>query len=162
MTIALLLMLKQVYGINKRYDDKPEELAANATAKGKAPFKHWVNCYGDARSSILLSMEGRIKAADMVFDNAKMLWDKLPLAYLSTLKFNIIDIREDSWSIKLKGFGDFYNFTAQIDRKVNDYNLCPGPIPPSTTDTDAASMNAVKTITNLSEQDLIFNPLSAM
>jgi len=47
--IALLLEPKQVYGIMKGYDDKPEEPAANATATEKAAFKDWMNRHGVAR-----------------------------------------------------------------------------------------------------------------
>jgi acylphosphatase len=36
--MALLLKQMQVYGIIKGYDDKPEELVANATATEKAAF----------------------------------------------------------------------------------------------------------------------------
>jgi hypothetical protein len=37
--MALLFEQKQVYGIIKRYDNKPEEPAANATSTEKALFK---------------------------------------------------------------------------------------------------------------------------
>jgi len=49
--MALLLEQKQVYGIIKGYDDKPEEPAANATATAKADFKDWMNRHGVARST---------------------------------------------------------------------------------------------------------------
>jgi hypothetical protein len=44
--MALLLEQKQVHGIIKGYDDKPEEPAANATATEKASFTDWMNCHG--------------------------------------------------------------------------------------------------------------------
>jgi hypothetical protein len=53
---ALLLEQKQVYGIIKGYDDKPEEPAADVTATEKAAFKDWMNRHGVARSTILLGM----------------------------------------------------------------------------------------------------------
>jgi hypothetical protein len=78
--MALLLEQKQVYSIIKGYDDKPEEPAANATAREKAAFKDWMNCNGVARSTILHGMEPRIQAEYTVVDNAKMLWEKLASA----------------------------------------------------------------------------------
>jgi hypothetical protein len=100
--MALLLEQKQVYGIIKGYDDKPEEPAANATATEKAAFKDWMHRNGVARSTILLGMEPRIQAEYMVVDDAKTLWEKLASAYKSKLKLNIFEIREDLWSIKLQ------------------------------------------------------------
>jgi hypothetical protein len=47
--MALLLAPKQVYGIIKGYDNKPEEPAANATATGKAAFQDWNNHHSVAR-----------------------------------------------------------------------------------------------------------------
>jgi len=104
--MALLLEQKQVYGIIKGYDDKPEEPAANATATEKAAFKDWMNRHGVARSTILLGMEPRIQAEYTVVDDSKTLWEKLASAYKSKLKLNIFKIREDLWSIKLQDCGD--------------------------------------------------------
>jgi hypothetical protein len=71
--MALLLEKKQVYGIIKGYDGKPDERAANATATDKAAFKDWMNRHGGARSTILLGMDPRIQAKDTVVDDAKTL-----------------------------------------------------------------------------------------
>jgi len=149
--MGLLLEQKQVYGIIKGYNDKPEEQAANATATEKAAFKDWMNRHGVAWSTILLGMEPRIQAEYTVVDDAKTLWEKLASAYKSKLKLNIFEIREDLWSIKLQDCGDVDNYASRIDRKVKDYNLCAGP---TTTDTDADA-NA-KTIAKMSEQEHIF------
>jgi hypothetical protein len=151
--MALLLEQKQVYGTINGYDDKPEEPAANATAKEKAAFKDWMNRHGVTRSTILLGMEPRIQAEYTVIDDAKTLWEKLASAYKSKLKLNIFEIREDLWSIKLQDCGDVDNYASQIDRKVKDYNLCAGP---STTDTDATDTDSAKTIAKMSEQEHSF------
>jgi len=151
--MALLLEQKQVYGIIKGYDDKPEEPAANATATEKAAFKDWMNRHGVARSTILLGMEPRTQAEYTVVEDAKTLWEKLASAYKSKLKLNIVEIREDLWSIKLQDCGDVDNYAWQIDRKVKDYNLCAGP---STTDTDATDTYSAKTIAKMSEKEHIF------
>jgi len=150
--MALLLEQKQVYGIIKRYDDKPEEPAANATATEKPAFKDWMNRHGVARSTVLLGMEPRIQAEYTVVEDAKTLWEKLASAYKSKLKLNIFEIREDLWSIKLQDCGDVDNYASLIDRKVKDYNLCAGP---STTDT-ATDTDSAKTIAKMSEQEDIF------
>jgi hypothetical protein len=107
--MGLPLEQKQVYGIIKAYDDKPEEPAANATATEKAAFKDWMNRHGVARSTILLGMKPRIHTAYMVVDDAKTLWEKLASAYKSKLKLNILESREDLWSIKLQDCGDVDN-----------------------------------------------------
>jgi len=60
--MALLLEQKQVYGIIKGYEDKPEEPAADATTTEMAAFKDWMNHHGVARSTILLGMKPRIQA----------------------------------------------------------------------------------------------------
>jgi len=148
--MALLLEQKQVYGIIKGYDDKPEEPAANAIATEKAAFKDWIKRHGVARSIILLGMELRIQAEYTVVDDAKTLWEKLASAYKSKLKLNIFGIREDLWSITLQDCGDVDYNALRIDRKAKDYNLCAGP---STTDTDA---DTAKTIAKMSEQEHIF------
>jgi len=148
--MALLLEHKQVYGIIKGYDDKPEEPAANATATEKAAFKDWINRHGVARSTILRGMEPRIQAEYTVVEDAKTLWEKLASAYKSKLKLNILEIREDLWSIKLQVCGDVANYASRIDRKVKHYNLCTGP---STTDTDT---DTAKTIAKMSKQEHIF------
>jgi len=153
--MALLLEQKQVYGIIKGYDDKPEEPVANATATEKAAFKDWMNSHGVARSTILLGMELRIQAEYTVVDDAKMLWENLASAYKSKLKVNIFDIREDLSTIKLQDCGEVDNYASQIDRKVKDYNHCAGPTAPSTTDTDADTDTAKK-ISKMCEQEHIF------
>jgi len=99
--MALLLEQKEVYGIIKGYDDKPEELAANATSTEKAAIKDWMNRHGVARFTILLGMEPRIQAEYTVVEDAKTLWEKLASAYKSKLKLNIFEIREDLCSITL-------------------------------------------------------------
>jgi len=153
--MALLLEQKQMYGIIKGYDDKPEEPAANAIATEKAGFKDWMNRHGVARSTILLGMEPRIQAEYTVVDDGKTLWEKLASAYKSKLKLNIFENREDLWSIKLRDCGDVDNYASRIDQKVKDYNLCTGLTAPSTTDTDADTDTA-KTIAKMSEQENIF------
>jgi hypothetical protein len=147
--MPLLLEQKQVYGIIKGYDDKPEEPAANATPTEKAAFKDWMNRHGVPRSTILLGMEPRIQAEYKVVEDAKTLWEKLASAYKSKLKLNIFESREDLWSIKLQDCGDVNNDASRIDQKVKDYNLCAGP---TTTDTDA---DTAKTIAKMSEQQHI-------
>ena len=44
--MALLLEQKQLYGIIKEYNDKPEEPAQKATATEKAAFEDWMNFPG--------------------------------------------------------------------------------------------------------------------
>jgi len=78
--MAQLLEQKQVFCIIKGYDDKPEELAANATATEMAAFKVWMNRHDAARSTILLGMDPRIQAEYLVIDDAKTLWEKLESA----------------------------------------------------------------------------------
>jgi hypothetical protein len=148
---ALLLEQKEVYGIIKRYDDKPEEPAANVPATEKDAFQDWMNRHGVARSTILLGMEPRIQAEYTVVDDAKTLWEKLASAYKSKLMLNIFEIREDLWSIKLLDCGDIDNYTSWIDRQVMDYDLCAGP---STTNTDADTGTS-KTIAKISEHEHI-------
>jgi hypothetical protein len=150
--MALLVEQKQVYGIIKGYDGKPEEPAANATGTEKGAVKDWMNRHRVARSTILLGIEPRIQAEYTVVDDAKTLWEKLASAYKSKLKLDIFEIREDLWSIKLQDCGDVDNYASRIDRKVKDYNLCAGP---STTDTDADAYSG-KTIAKMSEQEHIF------
>ena len=95
-------------------------------------------------------MELRTQAEYTVVDHAKTLWVKLASAYKSKLKLNIVEIREDLWSIKLQDCGDVDNYASRIVRKVKDSNLCTGP---TTTDTDGDA-NA-KTIAKMSEQEHI-------
>jgi len=157
--MALLLEQRQVYGIIKGYDDKTEVPAANATATEKAPFKDWMNGHDVARSTILLDMELRIQAEYMVVDDVKTHWEKLASAYKSKLKLNIVEIREDFWSIKLQDCGDVDNYASQIDRKIKNYNLCAKPTATSTAGTDAADTDTdvnAKAITKMSEQEHIF------
>jgi len=149
--MALLLKQKEMYGIINGYNDKLQEPAPNMTATEKAAFKDWINRHCVARSTILLGMEPRIQDVYMVIDDAKTLWEKLALAYKSKLTFNIFEIREDLWSIKLHDCGDADNYASRIDQKVKDYNLCPGL---STTDTDADTESAM-TIGKMSEQEHI-------
>jgi len=152
--MALLLDQKQVYRIIKGYDDMREEPAARATATEKAAFKDWMNRHGVARLTILVGMEPRIQAENMVIDDAKTLWEKLASASMSKLKLNIFEIREDLWSIKLQDCGDVDNYASRIDRKVKDYDLWAGPM---TTDTDATDTDAsAKTIAKMSDQEHIF------
>jgi len=73
--MALLLEQKQVYGIIKGYDDKPEEQAAIATSTEKAAFKDWMDCHGVARSTILVGRKPRIEAEYTVVNDAKTLWE---------------------------------------------------------------------------------------
>jgi hypothetical protein len=96
-------------------------------------------------------MEPRIQAEYPVVDDPNTLWEKLASAYKSKLKLNIIEIREDLWSMKLQDCGDVDNYTSRIDRKAKDYNLCAGPTAPSTTDTDAADTDSAKTLAKMSE-----------
>jgi len=151
--MTLLIEQKQVYGIIRGYDDKPEELAAKVTATEKAPFKDWMNRHGVARLTILLGMEPRIQAEYIVVDDTMTHRKKLGSPYKSMRKLNIFEIREDLRSIKLWDCGDVDNYTPQIDRKVKDYNLCGGP---TTNDTDAAGTDAdAKPMAKLSKQEHI-------
>jgi hypothetical protein len=95
-------------------------------------------------------MEPRIQPEYTVVDHAKTLWVKLASAYKSKLKLNIVEIREDLWSIKLQNCGDVDNYTSRIDWKVKDYNLCAGPTAQLTTDTDA-NTDTAKTIAKMSK-----------
>jgi hypothetical protein len=52
--------------------------------------------------------------------------------------------------------GDVDNYASRLDWKVKDYNLCPRPITPSTTDTDAADTDSAKTLAKMSEQEHMF------
>jgi len=79
--MALLFKQKQVYGIIKGYDDKPEGPAANMPTTEKATFNDWMNSHGVARSTILLRIKQRIQAEYTVVDNQKMLREKLASAY---------------------------------------------------------------------------------
>jgi hypothetical protein len=119
---APLLEQKQVYGI-KGYDDKPEEPAANMTARKKAAFIDWINRHGVARSTILLGMEPKIQAEYAVIDDAKTLWEKRSSAYKLKLKLNIFEIREDRWGIELQDSGDVDNYASRIAQKGMDFNL---------------------------------------
>jgi hypothetical protein len=157
--MALLLKQKQVYGIIKGYDDKPEEPAANTTATEKAAFKDWMNRHGVARTTMLLGMELWIQAEYTVVDDAKTLWEKLASAYKPKLNLNIFEIREDLWSIKLPDYGDVDNYASWIDWKGKDYNVCTGPTATSTAGTDAADTDTdanAMTSAKMSEQEHIF------
>ena len=92
--MVLLLEQKQVYGIIKGFNDKPEEPAANATAAERATLKDWMNRHGVASWTILLGMEPRIQVKYTVVVNAKTISEKLTSAYRSKLKLNIFEIRE--------------------------------------------------------------------
>lgn len=100
--MALLLEPKQEYGIIKRFDDKPQEPAANAAATKKATPKDRTNRNRVPKSTMLLAMQLGIQAEYTVVDDAKTDWDKLASAYNSKLKLNIIEIREVLYSIKLQ------------------------------------------------------------
>jgi hypothetical protein len=104
--MARLLEEKPVYGIIKEYDNKPEEPAANATATEMVAFKHWTNCHGVARSTLLLGMEPRIQVEYMVVKDANMPWENIASTYKLKLKLNISEIREDRWGIKRPDCGD--------------------------------------------------------
>jgi len=154
--MALRLEQKQVYGIINGYDEKPEEPAANTTTTEKAAFKDWMNRHGDARSTILLSMKLKIQGYYTVVDDVKTLWEMPASAYMSKLKLNILERREDLWSIKLQDYGEFNDYALLIDRKVEDYNLCTGP---KTSDTDATNTDCAKTIAKMLEREHIFQLL---
>jgi hypothetical protein len=79
--MALLLEQKQMYGIIRGYDEKPEEPAAKVTATEQATFKDRMNRHGVARSTFLLGMRPRIQAENTVVDDAMTLWEKLAAAY---------------------------------------------------------------------------------
>jgi len=79
--MALLLEQKEVYGIIKGYDDKPEETAAKATGTEKTAFDDWTNCHGVARSTILQGMGPRMPVEYTVVDDAKTLWENLASVY---------------------------------------------------------------------------------
>jgi hypothetical protein len=113
--MALLLEQKQVYGIIKGYDHKPEEPAANATGTEKAAFTDLMNRHGVARSTILLGIKPRIEVKYTVVDDVKTLWDKLSSAYKSKLKLSIFEIREDIWSMNLQDCGDVDNYVLPIN-----------------------------------------------
>jgi hypothetical protein len=118
--MALLLKRKQVSGIIKGSDNKPEEPAAHATATEKAAFKDWMNRHGVTRLTILLSVEPRIPAEYTVVDHAKTRWEHLASAGKSKPKLNIFEIREDLWSIKLQDCGDVNNYASRIDQNIKD------------------------------------------
>jgi hypothetical protein len=68
--MALLFVQKQVYGINKGYNGKPEEPAVNATATEKAAFKDFKNRHGVARSNILFGIELRLQMEYTIVEDA--------------------------------------------------------------------------------------------
>jgi hypothetical protein len=69
------------------------------------------------------------------------------------LKLDIIESRDDLWSINLDDLGGVDDYPSQINRNLKDQNLCDGP---STTDTDPADMDTEITIAKLSEQEHTF------
>jgi hypothetical protein len=75
--IALLLDQKQVYGIIKGYDDKPEQPTANVTATQNAAVNDWMNRHDVARLTILIGTKPTIQVEYTVIDDAKTLWEKL-------------------------------------------------------------------------------------
>jgi hypothetical protein len=78
---------------------------------------------------------------------------------MSRMKLNIFEIREDLWSIKLQNCGDVDNYASQIDRKVEDYNLCVRPTATSSNATEAADTDTdlnAKTIAKMSDHEHIF------
>jgi hypothetical protein len=119
---ALLLEQKKVYCI-KGYHDKPEDPAANMTARKKAAFIDWINRHGVARSTILLGMEPKIQAEHALVDDAKTHWEKRSSAYKLKLKLNIFEIRENRCSIELQDSGDVDNYASRIAQKDMDFNL---------------------------------------
>jgi hypothetical protein len=149
--MAQLLEQKQVYGMIKGYNDKPEGAAANATATEKATLKDCINHHGVARSTILLSIEPTIQVEYMVVEDAKMLWETLASAYKPQLKLNFFEVGEDLWSIQLQDRRDVDNYASRIDRNIKNNNLCAGS---STTNTDD-DMDTTKTIAKMSEQQHI-------
>ena len=149
--MALHLEQQQVYGVSKRYHDKPEEPGAHPTTTEKAAFKAWTNHHGVAKSTIRQGMESGAHAECMFVENAKTLLDKLASACTSQLKFNIFEIRDYLWAIKLQGCKNVDNYTLQMDPKFNNCYLYVGQ---STTDTDA-DMDSAKTIAMMIKQERI-------
>jgi hypothetical protein len=147
--MALYFEQKQLCGIIKEYDDKPEESARNATATENAAFDDWINCEAVARSTIIQWRELMIHREYKVFKNAKMLWEMLASAYKSQLKLNIFQISEDLCSIKLQAMGDVNNYSLWLNPNVRGYKRYPWTF---TTDTDA-EQDTVKTIMRMSEQE---------
>jgi len=57
--MAQLIKQKQVYGIIKGYNDKPEKLAANMKATEQSTFRDWMDYHGVARLTIIVGMKSR-------------------------------------------------------------------------------------------------------
>jgi len=156
--MALLPEQKQVYSIIKEYDDKLGEPAANATAiKGRfqrlddSPWCCEIDHPAGHGTEETCGIYGHRRC--------ETLWEKLASAYKSKLKFNIFEIREDFWCIKLQDCWDVDNYALRINRKIKDYNLCDEPTATSTAGTDATNTDTdanAKTIAKVSEQEDIF------
>jgi len=67
---APLLERKQLNGIIKGYDNKPEESAEIMTATEMAASKDWMNCSCVTRSTTLLHMQPTIEIEYTVIDDA--------------------------------------------------------------------------------------------
>jgi len=155
--MALLLQPKQVYGITKRYEKKPDKPATNMTATEEAAFQEWTIWRGIARSTILLGMEPCIQPEYTVVNNGNTHLEMLTSANRLKLMLNIFDIWEELWRMKLEDSWDDDNNTSLIDRIIDDYNHNAVPTTPWTTDTDAADMDSAKIIAKMSEQEHIVN-----
>jgi len=103
----------------------------------------WLSCWAWSRG---FNRNRRSSKLQRCFGRSSQTADK------SKLNLNVFEIGEDLWSIKLQDCGDVDNYASRIDWKVEDYNLCAGPL---TTDTDTDADTA-KTIANMSEQEHIF------
>jgi len=83
--MALRLEQKQVYGIVTGEDERPEDLAEDATAAVKlahrAAVHDRVQQHGTAQSTIMLGMEPWLQASYMEITDARTLWEKLATAY---------------------------------------------------------------------------------
>jgi hypothetical protein len=148
--MALLLEQKQVYGIVTGEDEWPENSAEqDATAAEKfahrATVKDWVKQHGPARSTILLGMEPRLQALYIEITNARTLWEKLATAYKSKLKFNVFQVREEIFGIRLEDCDDVDTYALLIDQKVKDYNLCSAP--------SILSSDTTRTLAKMSEEE---------
>jgi len=118
--MALLLKQVQVYDSFKGYNDKAEELAANATRTEKATFKHCMNRNGGARTTIQLCLERSIHAEYTVVNDVNTPCEKLTSAFKVKLKLNILKIREDLGSFKLQDSRDVNKYPLWIAWKVED------------------------------------------
>jgi len=151
--MALLLEQKQVYGIVTGEDARPEDPAeqdATTTEKlaHRASVKDWVKQHSPAQSTILLAMEPRLLASYMEITDARTLWEKLATAYIAKLKFNVFQIREELFGIRLEDCDDVDTYAVWIDHKVKDYNVCSEP---STSSTDTS-----RTLAKMTDEEHVF------